>query len=186
MKKILLTTQALLTSIILLSGAVYADANQNDRSAMLQVSGVVSNSGSFNCSIYLDRPAVALLSDASKLVEQGDHATTAATLRIQMTKHEGCEDLVEKGRITYKFVGQGTGNGGETEVLANQNTTVGASQGVGVGVFTDDSSPVNLNSTEILALPWGNTFLVQMVKLKNAVVKAGAVTANLTVEINRI
>ncbi|WP_436894169.1 fimbrial protein [Siccibacter turicensis] len=186
MKKIIITTHL---SVLLILGVSDQAALAEDVATSLAITGSVTQSSAYACSLYLNKSAVALLDNTSKMIAQDENGTGGANIFISIggNSHTNeCKALAAQGKLAFKFVG--LTDDAEGTVLRNNDNTFGAAQGVGVGVFNGDDkfTPLKINKDTLNANAWGNTIIVQMVKLNGQTVKAGSVKSSLTVQFERL
>ncbi|MBB3324436.1 type 1 fimbrial protein [Atlantibacter sp. RC6] len=179
-------------SALILAGLFHCAVQAEDVSATLSITGQVTQNDTVPCSLYLNTDYVQLIGKTDTLINQNDNATGGANIQINIggnSYSNECKTLADEGKLAYKFVG--TADDADGTVLANSDVTYGAAKGVGVGVFVGDSGnnkfqPLRINHDVLTAKSWGNTIVLQMVKLNGKEVTAGKVQSALTIQFERL
>ncbi|EOI3468521.1 fimbrial protein [Cronobacter turicensis] len=183
MKKSIL---GLAVSALFMVGAAQAETNPNDVSATLSITGTVVADATDACTVVPDNTTISLSSqDVNDLVGQGENAATMSLVKLNITGPVDCANKVATGGMAFKFTG--ATDDAEGTVLANQDTGTQGAKGVGVGIFTENRTPVRVNSVDsLLAYTEGTTIGLSLVKLAGQTAQAGNVTSSVTIEIVRL
>ncbi|ELQ6021561.1 fimbrial protein [Cronobacter turicensis] len=183
MKKSIL---GLTVSALFMVGSAQATTNPNDVSANLMITGTVVQDIADSCSVTLDKTSLHLSdTDVNALITQGEDATTPVQVKLNIAGGDDCTNKVAEGTMAFKFTGL-SDNADGTVISNNDNSNTGA-KGVGIGVFDTQNKMVRLNSEDnIVASTTDTNIGLQMVKLNGQTPTAGAVSATLTVEIQRL
>ncbi|ELY2857078.1 type 1 fimbrial protein [Cronobacter dublinensis] len=179
MKKAIL---GLLLSSCFVAGAAHAE----DRSAVVDIHGVLSAPSEGDCSVLPSTTSIALDDSIDKLPLQG---SSAAHLKSTFTVTVGgdltCIDKIESGRVGIKFTG--TVDNANGTVLANMATSEGAAKGVGVGLYNPDGSPLNITTYRPIINPTTPIGLgLQIVRLDGQTPEAGSIQSAMTIEVVRL
>lgn len=180
MKKTLL---GLAVSTFFVVGAAQAAIVANDASAILTVTGNVTDSQTV-CAVSLDQSAITLNGDTSNMATQGATAISTTTVDLSITGDEKCNTLVSQGKMAYKLLG--TADTLEGNVLANAATGADAATGVGIGLYTLAGDVLAVNQSTLAASVTGTKFGLGIVKLNGQTPAAGKVQGALTIEIVRL
>lgn len=162
------------------AATVHAEANSNDVSANLAVTGTVSSQASA-CTVHLSRDSIELYSKISHLPAQSASEIVTNFVHLSVT---GGEDCNMAGRIAYKFLG--TADNADGTSLENSDTRDGAAKGVGIALYQSGGSMVPINSGMILANTDGGNLGVGLVQLTGQAPVAGTVAGSLTIQIERL
>lgn len=179
MKKTLL---AVAMSTLFVFGA--AQAESNDVSATLNITGSVTNSDT-GCTVVLPVNTLSVDGDVALMNEQGA-ATTTPTKIVNMSVVGGaaCDSLASQGKLAYKFIG--TADSADGNVLANTMSGEGAASGIGIGLFDENGTVVNINSGTLPVISGMTKLGMALVKLKGQDAVGGAVQGSLTIQIERL
>ncbi|EOT1171556.1 fimbrial protein [Cronobacter dublinensis] len=175
MKKIL---PGLLSAALLIACTVHAE----DRAASIAITGTLTEAA-FACSVGLSESSVSILDRADTLIKQGSDATSPIVIHATIGGGPKCDDLVDQGKIAYRF--EGTADNADGTVLANSLTDETAAKGVGIGIFDSDNKPVAVNAGRLPAQT-DTAFGLQMVQLTNHDAVAGNINSTVTVQIERL
>ncbi|ELQ6021564.1 type 1 fimbrial protein [Cronobacter turicensis] len=166
-----------------------------DIPATLNIEGTVNNSGSQFCQISILNNVISLNTSENDLVEQGSNATSAVPVRFDVSSisqanggsMSRCDKEIYEGKIAVRFVG--IYDNAEGTSFANTLAGEDAAEGVGIGFFNVNATPLDVS--DIYNLPGksnsaAETIGLQLVKLKGQKVKAGSVAGNVTFQIERL
>ncbi|EPN9528787.1 fimbrial protein [Cronobacter malonaticus] len=171
-----------------------AQADSNDVSAVLPITGVVSSANE-GCRVTLSKENILFAVKVSEMISQGENATEPQLVNVLINgahKDGACAQAVLDGHIAVKFIGVADNADGTT--LANQfSSQENAANGVGIGFFTSDNTPlaINKDTLKVSKVTYVSdegiaTFGVQPVKLTNQKVTTGGVSGAVTVEVERL
>lgn len=169
---------------VLIMAALFSSsaALAEDYSATVDISGVVKPP-EFSCSVLLSENSVSILEESDTLIKQGENATTPTRIHVSVDGGPKCADLMNEGKISYKF--QGTADNADGTALANALNDATAAKGVGIGIFDAENKPLAVNSARLAATE-DTVFGLQMVQLTNQEPVAGNINSTLTVQIERL
>jgi type 1 fimbria pilin len=171
---------AMAVSAMFMVSAAQAETNPNDVSAVLTVSGTVTESQ--NCAVQLSQSSVALDADVTTLQAQG--ATNSQVSGVSLSI-DGCSALVTKGQLAFKFIG--TADDALGTSLANSSTGEGAASGIGIALYDVIGNVVNINSdTMTVNANNVNKLGLGLVKLDGQEATAGSVQGSLTIQVERL
>lgn len=161
-------------------------AEDIDTPATIEISGNVTGTPdtSASCTVNISKSLVNLSVDVTNLRDQGVKTTPDEGVMLSVTGDQGCNNLLMDSRIAYKFVG--TADEATGKVLANTDTSEGAAQGVGVGVYDQEGNVVNVNADYFRANLYNTVVGLGLVKLSGQTPTQGTVKSALTVEILRL
>lgn len=163
-----------------------AQAEDVDTPATIEIAGNVTGTPdtSASCTVNISKSLVNLSVDVTNLRDQGVKTTPDEGVMLSVTGDQGCNNLLMDSRIAYKFVG--TADEATGKVLANTDTSEGAAQGVGVGVYDQEGNVVNVNADYFRANLYNTVVGLGLVKLSGQTPTQGTVKSALTVEILRL
>lgn len=163
-----------------------AQAEDIDTPATIEIAGNVTGTPdtSASCTVNISKSLVNLSVDVTNLRDQGVKTTPDEGVMLSVTGDQGCNNLLMDSRIAYKFVG--TADEATGKVLANTDTSEGAAQGVGVGVYDQEGNVVNVNADYFRANLYNTVVGLGLVKLSGQTPTQGTVKSALTVEILRL
>jgi type 1 fimbria pilin len=171
----------LLLSGLLLACAGQANAEGNDASATLSISGTV-HSTDFACAVMVNKGQISLIETPDALIKQGDNATHPVQVKVSINGGDECQALVEQGRMAFKVVG--VADNAEGTTLANRLSDDSAAKGLGIGIFDEDNKPFNVNTGKITK---GETiFGFQVVQLSNQSAVEGNINTVASIQIERL
>lgn len=161
-------------------------AQAEDRSATVNIDGIVNGPDEGNCSVLPSSHAIELSGTIDHLpVQDGSASHVNSIFTIAVVGDELCMEKVNASQIGLKF--SGTLDDANGTVLANTDTSAGAAKGVGIGLYEPDGSPRNINTYHVVVT---NERLVnlglKMVQLNGRTPEAGTVHGALTIEIERL
>ncbi|EPO1789533.1 fimbrial protein [Cronobacter turicensis] len=178
-------------SVLLTASMASAMAATQDAPVTLNISGTVNADSADYCMITLDKSVINLNSSAKDLIHQGENATSPEQLSLSVQSPDQnwtkCDKEIYDGKIAVKFMG--TYDNADGTTFANIATGENAAAGVGIGLFNYDNSPIdvrNIYNTRDNTNTSVNYIGIQLVKLTDQTVKTGAVTGNITFEIERL
>lgn len=174
----------LAVSAIFMVATVHAE--DIDTSATVSIAGIVTGTPdtSASCTVNVSKALVNLTTDVTNLRDQGVKTTPDEGVSLSVSGDKGCQDLLLDSRIAYKFVG--TADEATGKVLANTDTSEGAAQGVGVGVYDQEGNVVNVNTDYFRANLYNTIVGLGLVKLAGQTPSQGTVKSALTIEILRL
>ena len=161
-------------------------AHAEDRSATVNIDGIVNGPDEGNCSVLPSSHAIELSGSIDHLpVQDGSAPHVNSTFTVAVGGDTLCQQKIAAHQIGLKF--SGTLDDANGTVLANTDTSAGAAKGVGIGLYESDGSPRNINTYHVVVT---NDRLVslglKMVQLNGRTPEAGTVHGALTIEIERL
>lgn len=176
---------ALAISSLFIMGTACAE----DTPATLSVTANVTQKTTA-CQVNLDKSSLELTGEANKLIAQGEKATSITPFVmtvIGVDNNFTCGKKLLDGEIAVRFVG--TYDNADGNTLANKATGETAASGIGIGLFNTKNEPVDI--TQPYKLPSGTNaptvYLgMQLVKLNGQEPKEGAVSSDMTIQIERL
>lgn len=179
MKKAIL---GLLLSSFFVAGAAHAE----DRSAVVDIHGVLSAPSEGDCTVLPSTTSIALEDSIDKLpVQDGAAAHINSNFTVTVGGDLICIDKIQAGRVGIKFTG--TVDDANGTVLANTDTSEAAAKGVGIGLYTPDGSPLNINTYRpVINSAMPISLGLHMVQLNGQTPEAGNIHSALTIEVERL
>ncbi|WP_426346787.1 fimbrial protein [Cronobacter universalis] len=180
-----LSLSGLMIPALFMTAMAHAEINSSDVPATLSVTGNATADAEALCTLSTSVSAVYLRGDVSSLINQGDEANNMTFVPLRIEGNTQCNDLIEQGRLSYRFSGNADSNQGSA--LANASTGENAATGVAIGLFDNKGKPITINSTAITVLPkTGQGVGFQVVKLKDQTATAGTIHGVLTINVERL
>ncbi|HBI09096.1 MAG TPA: fimbrial protein [Franconibacter pulveris] len=178
MKKAIL---GLLLSSFFVAGAAHAE----DRSAVVDINGVLSAPSEGDCTVLPSTTSIALDDSIDKLPVQDGGATHIITFTVTVGGDLTCIDKIQAGLVGIKFTGAVDNANGT--VLANTDTSEAAAKGVGIGLYTPSGSPLNINTYRpVINSAMPISLGLHMVQLNGQTPEAGNIHSALTIEVERL
>ncbi|WNN48403.1 fimbrial protein [Siccibacter colletis] len=175
---------------IAISALVFiGSASAEDQGAVLSVNGAVTQKTNA-CEVTLNKSSVNLTDDISRMITQGDRATSITPVSMTVMGVDNnwtCGQKILNGEIAVRFVG--THDNADGTAFANTASGNDAAAGVGIGLFETSNEPIDINQPYHLATKSNivtQFFGLQLVKLHGQNTAAGKVTGDVTVQIERL
>ena len=172
-------------SSFLFMGAAYAE----DAPAVVTVTANITQRNTA-CQVTLNKTSINLIADANNMITQGDKATSVAPFSMSVMGVEGnntCGRRIYDGKIAVRFVG--THDSVEGNVFANKANGDDAATGIGIALYKSNNEPVDINQPYHFTMKANvvtEFFGLQLVKLNGQSVTQGAVTGDITAQIERL
>ncbi|EOV9673184.1 fimbrial protein [Cronobacter turicensis] len=161
-----------------------------DAPGTIDISGTVTDRNLNQCQIRLDSELVNLTASSNDLIEQGQNGTDIQQIVFSVSstaQYSQCDKDIFDGKVAVKFVG--TYDNADGTGFANTAVGENAATGVGIGLFNYDKTP--FDASKPYNVP-GETNMaskvlgLQLIKLKGQTVKTGAVSGNITFQVERL